>query len=40
MIENYFKEQLEGGAKDQFFYGTEMNGEVRSRWSYLLHRAS
>ena len=29
MIENYFKEQLEGGAKDQFFYGTEMNGEVR-----------
>ena len=26
---NYFKEQIEGGATDQFFYGTEMNGEVR-----------
>lgn len=29
MILNYFKEQIEGGATDQFFYGTEMNGEVR-----------
>lgn len=29
MIENYFKEQIEGGATKQFFYGTEMNGEVR-----------
>lgn len=29
MIANYFKEQIEGGATDQFFYGTEMNGEVR-----------
>lgn len=24
-----FKSQIDGGAKDQFFYGTEMNGEVR-----------
>lgn len=29
MIETYFKEQIEGGATEQFFYGTEMNGEVR-----------
>ena len=29
MILNYFREQIEGGATDQFFYGTEMNGEVR-----------
>ena len=29
MILNYFKEQIEGGATDQFFYGTEMNGEIR-----------
>lgn len=29
MILNYFKEQIEGGATDNFFYGTEMNGEVR-----------
>ena len=29
MITTYFKEQIEGGATDQFFYGTEHNGEVR-----------
>ena len=29
MILNYFREQIEGGATDQFFYGTEHNGEVR-----------
>ena len=29
MILNYFREQIEGGATDQFFYGTEMNGKVR-----------
>ena len=28
-MNEYFKEQIEGGATDQFFYGTEMNGEVR-----------
>jgi hypothetical protein len=28
MIE-YFKEQIEGGATDNFFYGTEANGQVR-----------
>lgn len=28
MIE-YFKQQIDGGATDQFFYGTEHNGEVR-----------
>jgi len=26
---DYFKEQIEGGATDQFFYGTEIDGEVR-----------
>ena len=26
---DYFKEQIEGGATDNWFYGTEMNGEVR-----------
>ena len=25
MITTYFKEQIEGGATDQFFYGTENN---------------
>ena len=29
MITTYFKEQIEGGATEQFFYGTEMNDEVR-----------
>jgi hypothetical protein len=24
-----FKQQIDGGATDQFFYGTEHNGEVR-----------
>lgn len=24
-----FKQQIEGGATEQFFYGTEHNGEVR-----------
>ena len=28
-MNEYFKQQIEGGAKDQFFYGTEHNGEVR-----------
>jgi hypothetical protein len=28
-MNEYFKEQIEGGATDQFFYGTEQNGEVR-----------
>jgi len=28
-MNEYFKEQVEGGATDQFFYGTEHNGEVR-----------
>ena len=28
-IEDYFKEQLSGGATDNFFYATENNGEVR-----------
>lgn len=29
MILNYFREQIEGGATDNWFYGTEINGEVR-----------
>ena len=29
MILNYFKEQIEGGATEHFFYGTEKDGEVR-----------
>jgi hypothetical protein len=29
MILKYFKEQIECGAKDNFFYCTEMNNEVR-----------
>jgi len=28
-MNEYFKEQIAGGATDQFFYGTEHNGEVR-----------
>lgn len=28
MIE-YFKQQIDSGATDQFFYGTEHHGEVR-----------
>jgi len=27
-ILNYFREQIEGGATDNWFYGIEMNGEV------------
>jgi len=29
MMIEYFKQQIEGGATEQFFYGTEHNGEVR-----------
>lgn len=28
-IQDYFKEQIDGGATEMFFYGTEHNGEVR-----------
>ena len=28
-MNEYFKQQIDGGATDQFFYGTENNGEVR-----------
>jgi hypothetical protein len=28
-MNEHFKEQIAGGATDQFFYGTEHNGEVR-----------
>jgi hypothetical protein len=28
-IVEIFKQQIDGGATDQFFYGTEHNGEVR-----------
>jgi len=28
-IVKIFKQQIDGGAIDQFFYGTEHNGEVR-----------
>ena len=28
-MNEYFKEQIEGGATDNWFYGTEHNGEVR-----------
>ncbi len=28
-MKEYFKEQIDGGATDNFFYGTESNGEVR-----------
>ena len=28
-MNEYFKEQIAGGATDQFFYGTEHNGEVK-----------
>ena len=28
-MNEYFKQQIAGGATDNFFYGTEMNGEVR-----------
>lgn len=29
MIEEYFQEQIRGGATDNWFYGTEIAGEVR-----------
>ncbi len=29
MILNYFREQIEGGATDCFFYGTDIDGTVR-----------
>ena len=29
MILNYFREQIEGGATDNWFYGTEIDGTVR-----------
>ena len=28
-MNNYFKQQIEGWATDNWFYGTEINGEVR-----------
>jgi hypothetical protein len=28
-IKEFFKEQIRGGATDNFFYATEINGEVR-----------
>jgi len=28
-MNEYFKEQIAGGATDQFFYGTEHKGDVR-----------
>ena len=28
-MNEYFKQQIEGGAKDNFFYGTEIDGIVR-----------
>ena len=28
-INEYFSQQVDSGATDQFFYGTEGNGEVR-----------
>jgi hypothetical protein len=28
-MKEYFEQQIEGGATDQFFYGTKINGEVR-----------
>lgn len=28
-MNEYFKKQIESGATDNWFYGTEMNGEVR-----------
>ena len=28
-MNEYFKHQIESGATDNFFYGTEINGEVR-----------
>jgi len=28
-MNEYFKQQIESGVTDNFFYGTEMNGEVR-----------
>ena len=28
-MNEYFKEQLDNGATDNFFYGTEHNGEVK-----------
>ena len=28
-MNEYFREQIEGGATDNWFYGTEIDGEVR-----------
>lgn len=28
-MKQYFEQQIKGGATDNFFYGTEHNGEVR-----------
>ena len=28
-MKEYFKQQITSGATDNFFYGTEINGEVR-----------
>lgn len=28
-MKQYFEQQIAGGATDNFFYGTEINGEVR-----------
>ncbi len=28
-VKEYFQEQIDGGATENFFYATELNGEVR-----------
>lgn len=37
-IEEYFKQQIESGATDQFFYGLETDPEVPGQWSIKIER--
>ena len=37
-IEEIFKNQIESGARDQFFYGLETNPEVPEQWSIKIER--
>jgi hypothetical protein len=37
-IEEYFKQQIESGARDQFFYGVETDPEVAEQWSIKIER--
>lgn len=37
-IQEYFKQQIESGAQDQFFYGLETDPKVPEQWAIKIER--